>query len=306
MPHEIARSSGPSRRIVVVGAGPAGLEAARVSAERGHRVTLFEAADKPGGQVRLAVQVKRRAEIIGIVDWRMGELERLGVEVRFNTLAEAEDVLALNPDVVVVATGGLPGGHAVEEGRELAVSSWDILSGNAKPAEDVLLFDDNGAHPGMAAAEALIDLGSRLELVSPERFFAPEMGGLNLVPYMQKLHRSGAKITTMTRVRAIGRMGNKLAVTLWSPYTESDCGERIVDQVVVEEATLPNADLYFALKERSANRGEVDYEALIAGRPQALGGKGRGSFQLFRIGDAVASRNIHAAVYDALRLCKDL
>jgi N-methyl-L-proline demethylase len=129
MPHVVTRSAGPAQRVVVVGAGPAGLEAARVAAERGHDVTLIEAADKPGGQIRLAVQVKRRAEIIGIVDWRMSEIERLGANVRFNTYAEADDVRALEPDVVVVATGGLPGGHAIEEGGELAVTSWDILAG---------------------------------------------------------------------------------------------------------------------------------------------------------------------------------
>jgi hypothetical protein len=75
---------------------------------------------------------------------------------------------------------------------------------------------------------------------------------------------------------------------------------------VVEHGTLPLDELYFALKEQSSNRGEVDYRALIAGRPQAVVGNPGGRFQLFRIGDAVSSRNIHAAIYDALRLCKDL
>jgi N-methyl-L-proline demethylase len=305
MPHMVARSSGPAQRVVVVGAGPAGLEAARVAAERGHDVTLIEAADKPGGQIRLAVQVKRRAEIIGIVDWRMSELERLGVTARFNTYAEADDVRALEPEIVVVATGGLPDGYALEEGAELAVTSWDILAGDAKPGEDVLLFDDNGAHPGMAAAEVLADAGARLEIVSPERYFAPEMGGLNVVPYMQKLHRAGVTVTPMTRVSRLRRDGNKIAVTLWSPYTEADCGERIVDQVVLEQATLPLDALYFALKEESVNRGEVDYEALVAGRPQGVSANPQGRFRLYRIGDAVAARNVHAAIYDALRLCKD-
>jgi NADPH-dependent 2,4-dienoyl-CoA reductase/sulfur reductase-like enzyme len=302
----VARSNGPAQRVVVVGAGPAGLEAARVAAERGHDVTLIEAADKPGGQIRLAVQVKRRAEIIGIVDWRMSELARLAVTVRFNTLAEAGDVRALEPDIVVVATGGLPGGYAIEEGAELAVTSWDILAGDARPGEDVLLFDDNGAHPGLAAAEVLVDGGARLEIVSPERYFAPEMGGLNVVPYMQKLHRAGVKITPMTRVSRLRRQGNKIAVTLWSPYTEAECGERVVDQVVLEQATLPLDELYFALKEESVNRGEVDYEALVEGRGQAVASNPDGRFRLYRIGDAVAARNVHAAIYDALRLCKDI
>lgn len=305
MPQVIARSAGRPLRIVVVGAGPGGLEAARVVGERGHDVTLIEAADKPGGQIRLAVQVKRRAEIIGIVDWRMSELERLGATLRFNTYAEAEDVRVLDPDIVVVATGGLPGGYALEEGAELAVTSWDILSGDARPGEDVLLFDDNGAHPGMAAAEVLADAGAKLEIVSPERYFAPEMGGLNVVPYMGKLHRAGVTVTPMMRVSRLRRQGNKIAVTLWSPYMEAECGERIVDQVVLEQATLPLAELYFALKEESVNRGEVDYGALVEGRGQSVAANLQGRFRLYRIGDAVAARNVHAAIYDALRLCKD-
>ncbi|MEP4103853.1 MAG: NADH:flavin oxidoreductase, partial [Nitratireductor sp.] len=77
IPHVITRSDGPLKRVVVVGAGPAGLEAARVAAERGHKVTVLEAAPLAGGQVRLAAQNPRRRELIGIVDWRLAELERL-------------------------------------------------------------------------------------------------------------------------------------------------------------------------------------------------------------------------------------
>jgi hypothetical protein len=227
------------------------------------------------------------------------------VDFRFNTFAEASEVITLNPDVVIVATGGLPTKQAIEEGEELAISSWDILSGDAKPAEEVLLFDDNGAHPGLAAAEFVAESGSHLEIVSPERFFAPEMGGLNLVPYMKIFEDHKVVITTMTRVRALRREGNKIVAVLWSPYAEKDTGKRLVDQVVVENATLPMADLYFELKPLSSNKGSVDYDALIEGRPQSKINE-QGSFQLYRIGDAVASRNIHAAIYDAVRLCKDL
>ncbi|MFM9845069.1 MAG: FAD-dependent oxidoreductase [Dongiaceae bacterium] len=304
LPHNIERATGPARKVVVVGAGPAGLEAARVAGERGHDVTLLEAAAGPGGQIRLAVQVKRRREIIGIADWRAEQCERLGVAMKFNSYAEADDVRALSPDIVIVATGGLPTQQSVEEGAELAVSSWDILSGDVRPAEDVLLFDDNGQHPGIAAAEYIAEAGSKLELMTPERFFSPDVGGLNMVPYMRIFQKRGVAITPMQRVRKLERRGNKIAATIWSAFTETDIAERLVDQVVVENATLPLADLYFALKEESQNRGEVDYDALIAGRPQVLRTNETGRFQLFRIGDAVASRNIHAAIYDAFRLVR--
>jgi hypothetical protein len=228
----------------------------------------------------------------------------LGVTTRFDTYAEADDVRALSPDIVVVATGGLPTQQSVDEGAELAVSSWDILSGAVRPADDVLLFDDNGQHPGIAAAEYIAEAGSKLEIMTPERFFSPDVGGLNMVPYMKVFQSRGVTITPMLRVRRLARRGNKIAATIWSPYTETDVAERLVDQAVVENATLPLADLYFALKEESSNRGAVDYDALISGRPQSLRANPAGRFQLFRIGDAVASRNIHAAVYDANRLAR--
>ena len=305
MPHVIARASGTARHVAIVGAGPAGLEAARVAAHRGHRVTLFEAGSQAGGQIRLLTQIARRKELIGIVDWRVAQCERLGVDMRFNTLAEADDVNSLGADVVLVATGGSPQNDAFHLGADLAVSSWDIVSGAVKPAEDVLIFDDNGAHQGMSAAEKVVEAGGKLEIVSPERFFAAEMGGLNLVPYMRKFVAHGVTITTMTRVASLARQGNKIKVTLASPYTNAVCGERLVDQVIVENGTAPNADLYFALKPQSRNLGEMDYEALVAGRPQAIVRNQAGRFQLFRIGDAVAARNVHAAIYDALRLVKD-
>lgn len=305
MPQVIARSGGPRRRVVVVGAGPAGLEAARVSAERGHEVLLLEAAPQAGGQLRLAARSRRRSELIGIVDWRLERCAAAGVDIRYNSLAEAADVLAEEPDIVIVATGGLPNTEILESGNELVVSSWDILSGDAKPAGEVLLFDDNGAHPGLQAAEAIAEAGAKLEIVTPERFFAPEVGGLNHVAYARAFQRHGVRITIARRLLAVTREGNRLAARIGSDYGEELQETRLVDQVVVEHGTLPLDELYFALKEGSANRGEVDYPSLIAGRPQTLVRNPEGRYRLYRIGDAVTSRNVHAAIYDALRLAKD-
>jgi 2,4-dienoyl-CoA reductase-like NADH-dependent reductase (Old Yellow Enzyme family)/thioredoxin reductase len=304
MPQEIEPSGGPSKRAVVVGAGPAGLEAARVLAARGHRVTLFEAAPEAGGQLRLAARSPRRRDLVGIVDWRMDRCTEAGVEFRFNTYAGTDDVLAEEPDLVIVATGGLPNTDVLEAGAELAVSSWDILSGDVAPGTDVLVYDDNGAHPGMQAAEMLAEAGARVEIVTPERFFAPEIGGLNHVAYARLFQDKGVTITINTRLGAIERDGNTLIAKLASDYTDLDAHRR-VDQVVIEHGTLPLDELYFDLKPGSVNLGEIDYRELLSGQPQTVVRNADGGYRLWRIGDAVASRNVHAAIYEALRLCKD-
>ncbi len=303
MPH-VVRPAESTKRAVVVGAGPAGLEAARVLSARGHRVTVFEAASEAGGQVRLAARVPRRRELIGIVDWRLARCEDKGVTFHFNSYVGAEEVLAEDPEVVVIATGGLPNTEILA-GAELAVSSWDILSGDAPLGENVLLYDDNASHPGLAAAEMIAANGAALEIVTPERFFAADVGGLNHVAYARCFDAQGTRITINKRVLAAERAGNRLKVTLGSDYSERT-ETREVDQLVVEHGTLPLDDLYFELKPLSANLGAVDYEAMIAGRPQEATGNPEGRFRLYRIGDAVASRNVHAAIYDALRLCKDI
>ena len=299
LPHEIAPAA-VALRVVVVGAGPAGLEAARVAAERGHAVVVFEAAAHPGGQVRLCAQSKRRAELIGIIDWRMAQCAALGVEFRFNTWAEAADVLGESPDVVIVATGGLPEKDILKAGNELTVSAWDILTGDVKPGANVLLFDDAGDHVALQAAQLLAEAGAKVEIMTPDRSFAPDVMAMNLVPYMRALQDKDVTFTVTYRLTSVEKDGNRIKAIVDSDYMTLGKIAHY-DQVVVNHGTQPLAELYFALKPQSQNLGAVDYAALIDGRPQSLAG-GPGGFLLFRIGDAVEARNIHAAIYDAMRL----
>lgn len=302
MPHVVPKSTGPQKKIVIVGAGPAGLEAARVSAHRGHKVVLFEAADKPGGQILLAAKLQRRREIVGIAEWLASEVETLGVDCRFNSYAEAGDVLAEEPDIVVIATGGLPNAGRLQFGADLATSSWDVLAGQMPVAPEVLVFDDHGGHEGSTLAEYVVNQGAKLDYVTPERLIGVDVGGLNYPAYYKALYAAKASITVNHRLKGIRRDGNKLVAVLSNDYDKSE-SERRVDQVIAEHGTLPAAETYFALKDQSRNRGEIDIEAMIANRPQALVRNPQGRFQLFRVGDAVASRNIHAALYESLRLC---
>ncbi len=305
MPHVIKRSDGRKLKVVVVGAGPAGLEAARVAAARGHEVIVFEAADKPGGQVQLVMALKRRREILGIVDWRMAECTRDGVIFRFNTYAEASDVLAETPDIVVIATGGLPNTSFLDSGEDLVTTSWDILSGSVPPGGDILLYDDNGAHPGMTTAEFLVENGAKLELITPERTLAPEVGGTSFPAYFKAFSTGNVVVTLNLRLEAVRREGNRLVGTFFDEYGRRHI-EKSADKIVVEHGTLPLDELYFELKPGSINLGEVDQAAMIDGRPQTIVTNPDGRYRLIRIGDAVASRNIHAGIFDALRLLKDI
>ena len=303
MPHVVAPGPGPRRKVVVVGAGPAGLEAARVSALRGHEVVVFEAASQPGGQIVLAAKATWRGDLLGIARWLVGEIGHLGVTLHLNRYAEAPDVLAERPDVVVVATGGVPN-VAWVAGAEHVVSVWDVLGGQVEPGAEVLVFDDHGDHQGPSVVDFLAARGSKVELATPDRMSAQEIGATNFPVYLRNFYSTGVRLTPDHRLRSVEREGNRLRAVLRNEYSDAD-EVRVVDQVVVEHGTLPAAEVFHALAPQARNGGTLDLEALIAGRAQEIDTNPAGGFMLFRVGDAVASRNIHAAIHDSLRLCKE-
>jgi 2,4-dienoyl-CoA reductase-like NADH-dependent reductase (Old Yellow Enzyme family)/thioredoxin reductase len=303
-PHSVTPAD-QRRRVVIVGAGPAGLEAARVAAERGHEVVVHEAANDPGGQVRLTALTPRRSEMIQLIQWRFAECTRMGVTFHFNSYADEHTVLAENPDVVIIATGGLPHVDILDSGNDLVVSAWDILSGDATPGASVLIYDDAGDYAALQAAELIAARGAQVEVMTRDRTFAPEVMAMSLTPSLRELQKRDVTFTVTWKLDAVRRDGNGLVAVVGSDYGGVQ-RERRVDQVVVNQGTRPLDDVYFALRPLSVNLGEVDYDALVDGRVQDVQRNPDGQFQLFRIGDAVAARNTHAAIYDALRLVKCL
>ena len=128
------------------------------------------------------------------------------------------------------------------------------------------------------------------------------MGVTNFPIHFRELYTKGVVMTPDVKLTQVYPEGNRLVAVLRNEYSFAE-EERIVDQVISEHGTLPREDLYFDLRPLSSNLGVVDLDALVAGRPQAVARNPAGTFQLFRVGDAVACRNIHAAIHDSLRLC---
>ena len=301
LPHRVEPAA-VKLRVLVAGGGPAGLEAARVCAERGHDVRLAEASGALGGQVLLAVQASWRRDLVGIVDWRSRELEQLGVDVRFNEYVEPEAIDGHGADVVIVATGGVPDIDWID-GAEHCTSVWDVLTGAARPSERVIVYDGTGRHAALTAAEKIRLTGSEVGFFGLDGHLAMEMAYSEQVIWRRRTYEIGIEPRLDRRLERVERDGNRLRATFRNELTDA-VETHETDQIVVEHGTRPADALFHGLRDGSSNHGVVDQAALLAGRPQP--GADGGGFRLFRIGDAVSSRNIHAAVLDAFRLCRVL
>lgn len=306
MPHAL-RKADRRKRVVVVGGGPAGMEAARVCGERGHEVYLFDKGPRLGGQMDVAARAPARESLAGITRWFELELKRLDVEVGLNTELDAARVRELGPDLVLLATGSVPNLEEIpawgaDDG--LVVSVNDILAGRVAPGGNVLVYDVPGRYPGVTVADHLAEREALVELVSPDPSVAGDIGGTTQPVYLQRLYEKDVVLTPNLALQEVYPEDGQRIAVLANEYTGAQ-EERAVDQVVVDNGTRPADGLYFELKPESRNRGQVDLGALFRAEPQPEP-TGDGAFTLYRIGDCVSGRDIHGAIYDALRLCKDL
>ena len=204
------------KKILVVGGGPAGLEAARVSAERGHEVTLAEAGDRLGGQFSLAGMQPRRGQIIDLLDWYARQLSQLGVEIRLNAFLEAEEIIEFAADKTVLATGSFPTDTGFQKaiphveklpGIELGgvFSAEDVMARRARPGKRVILLDEGGNWKGCGTAWKLAEDGHQVILVTPDPLIGKE------------LQRTAADYPLRQRLAKLGvRFILESAITKWS------------------------------------------------------------------------------------------
>ncbi|TCN36385.1 FAD-dependent oxidoreductase [Sinorhizobium americanum] len=201
-----------SKSVLVVGGGPAGLEAARVAAERGHKVVLAEAADRLGGAFRLAGEQPRRAQILDLIRWYEVQFEKLSVEVRLNTYMEGADVAALGTEAVILATGSLP----LETGFQKALpdrpnlpglqegnvfSAESVMAREARPGSRVVLLDETGGWKGCGTAWKLAEQGHQVLFVTPDALVGKELQRTSAdVPLRRTLKKLGIEFFTETSV----------------------------------------------------------------------------------------------------------
>jgi len=267
----------PTRKtVVVVGGGPGGLEAAWVAAARGHQVILLERSAQLGGKIRLAQLLPGRQEIADFADWRANECERRGVEIRLNTFGTVDNVLALQPDAVIVATGGRATKFGSSKGhpmpipgseQEFVVDHEHALLHAAALGERVVILDVVGHIEAIGLGELLATMGKEATVVTP--FPTPINLERETIGYaLPRAVQAGMRWRPNTAVAAIGQH----EVTLVDVFSRQLETLRAVDSVVIRTHGLTNDELYCALQDKVR--------------------------EVIRIGDAVAVRPADRAIFD--------
>jgi mycofactocin system FadH/OYE family oxidoreductase 2 len=265
------------RRVLVVGGGPGGLQAAVTAAERGHRVTLYERGAALGGQVAVAASVPSRAEFLDLTRNLAARVRHLGVDVRTGVEADADLLRAEHPDVVILATGARPNRPWWAGGLDRVVDVRDVLEGRASPAGQVVVVDELGFHQATSVAELLADRGCAVEIVTPGMVVGQDLGiTLDLETWNVKAHERGIRQTTdVVPMGAAATDDGRVTLTLQHHPTGGEL-TRTVDWVVCAVHQRPENELWHALRDAP--------------------------FPVHRVGDCLAPRRAHAAVVEGHRV----
>jgi mycofactocin system FadH/OYE family oxidoreductase 2 len=263
------------KRVVVIGAGPAGLEAARTASERGHEVKVFEKAEQPGGQINLIKRRPKRQGMGAIITYLIRMVENLEIPIITGTEATTDMVLKENPDVVIVATGSYPSIKPVpgDYGPPHILNVCDVLQGSYPIGENILFIDENGGHHAAATVEYLADQGKKVHMVTSDLFIGIELSPLgDLSTTRQRLLQKGVTFASDLRIEEI----NDMSARFTDIYTNRPVVLDGYDTIILDMGNRADDKLYLALK------GKIK--------------------ELYRVGDCVAPRGIDMAFLEARKV----
>ncbi len=276
-----------AKRVLVVGGGPAGLEAARVAAERGHQVTLKEAAPELGGQFRLAGLQPRRAQILDLLDWYERQLAKLQVKVERNAYVEAEDIVAENTDMLILATGSQPDPDGFQRAlphldclpgieRGQVWSAEDVMRREARLGDHIIVLDEGGNWRGCGTAWHLAEQGKQVTIVTPD----PMIG--------KELQRTAADFPLRRRLATLGvGFVVECGITEWTGE-----GAMILSFLDGSERLLQADSLVLA----TANRADDQLARSLDSAP----------FDIRTIGDCIAPRQAAYAIFEGRKLALEI
>lgn len=270
------RSSNHKQKIVIIGAGPAGLEAARNAAIAGHQVVVFEKDAEVGGQTKIAIQAPGRQDFDGACRYNRLQCEKLGVEIRLETEADVSKIKEENPDAIILATGATPFMPELPGVKDFAYDAWEVLAGHEQPEGRLLIIDEEYGHQGPSVAAMLLDQGHEVELATSEATIAGFLGATSLAPVLRRVFASDMKLHPYLKLKEIS--GSEAVMEhAWG-------GQEVIlgpyDGFIVAYGGKANDSLMDQLKE---------------------------SFQckIFNIGDSFAPRTLQHAIYEGQKIIRN-